>query len=98
MKPPFVRVEWDDAWADTDEFVTPHAIEKTHRAMRITTMGWLLHEDEHGLSVANEASTDAGGTETYRGRTFIPRGMILSVTRLRVAKIRDKAAKRGPTL
>ena len=82
-----VEVTWLDAWADTDSFSSAHGITITHKPMTIYTLGWLVHEDEVGISVANERSVGEDG-ETYRGRTFIPSGMIKSVTHYKLTKPR----------
>ena len=74
-----VLVLWDDAWADTDGFATMHGIAQTHHPMKIQTIGWLLQDDNTGISLANERSSE-NGTETFRGRTFVPRAMVKSVT------------------
>ncbi len=86
-----VLVTWDDAWADTDGFATMHGIAQTHHPMKIQTMGWLLQDDETGVSLANERSSE-DGTDTFRGRTFIPRAMVRDVkpfkmTRPRIVRV-----------
>lgn len=83
-----VLIKWDDAWADTDNFSTLHGMQQTHKPMVIQSLGWLLQDDEVGISICNERSTDEEGHETYRGRTFIPRGMIRSVTPFNLSKPR----------
>lgn len=73
---PLVMVSWNDAWIRAEEPVTLPDVAATHKPMLIHTLGYLLREDEHGVSLANEYYDEEG---TYRGRTFIPRAMILSV-------------------
>jgi hypothetical protein len=46
------------------------------------TVGWLLKNDPRGVSVVCEAFLDEG-VRSYRGHTFIPRGMVLAVRTLR---------------
>lgn len=71
---PLVVVVWNDAW--TNELgVTKDDVRASHKPMVVTTIGWLLLDDEIGISIANELYDD-----TYRGRTFILRSMIQSVT------------------
>lgn len=82
-----VVVAWADAWQDQENFVTLHGIQSTHKPMPVQTIGWLLLDDEVGVSVANERSTD-GDAETYRGRTFIPRAMVQTVTPFKMTKPR----------
>lgn len=82
-----VLVEWLDAWADTDNFATQHGITQTHHAMPVTTLGWLMVDDDAGVSVANERSTE-NGSDVFRGRTFIPRAMVTKVTPFKMTKPR----------
>lgn len=87
MNEQLVLLTWNDAWADTDGFATMHGIAQTHHPMVIQTIGWLLQDDETGVSLANERSS-ADGTETFRGRTFVPRLMVVSVTPFKMTKPR----------
>ena len=84
-----VLVSWDDAWGDTDGFATLHGIQQTHHPMLVQTLGWLLQDDATGISIANEQST-ADGQPTYRGRTFIPRAMVQSVTPFKMTTPRPR--------
>jgi hypothetical protein len=83
VKLPLVVIVWDDAWVRAEESVAMGDVHATHKPMSITTIGWLLLENEDGISVANEYYDD-----TYRGRTFIPRAMVKSVTRFALTKPR----------
>lgn len=74
-----VVVEWDDAWQDQENFASAHGISLTHHPMAVRTLGWLVQEDEAGVSIVNEKS-EQDGSEVYRGRTFIPRAMVRVVT------------------
>jgi hypothetical protein len=89
VKRQFVVVIWDDAWQDQENFTTAHGIISTHEPMPVETMGWLIQEDAIGVSVANERSTQ-DGHDVFRGRTFIPRAMIKSVTPFNLTKPRKK--------
>lgn len=89
MDDQLVLVSWLDAWQDQENFATKHGIVSTHDPMPVQTIGWLIHEDERGVSVANEQSTQDGQT-VYRGRTFIPRAMIKSVTPFKLTKPRTR--------
>jgi len=72
---PLVIVHWLDAW--TNELgVTVEDVGATHKPMPVQTIGWLLKEDETGISLANEYFDDG----SYRGRTFIPRSLVVKVT------------------
>lgn len=68
MKPlPFALVTWRDAHSDSAQW-EPEAV--PHAPLIITTAGWVLREDEEGITLANEQVMDSGSI-TYRGRTFI---------------------------
>lgn len=84
-----VVIEWLDAWQDQENFSTAHGILSTHEPMPVQTIGWLIHEDHIGVSVANEQSTQ-DGHDVFRGRTFIPRAMIKTVTPFNLTKPRRK--------
>lgn len=86
----FVIVEWDDAWQDQDNFATAHGIATTHGPMPVRTRGLLIQDDDVGVSVANEDSVQ-DGMPVFRGRTFIPRAMIRSVTEYKLARKQKKA-------
>lgn len=82
---PLVIVEWLDAW--TNELgVTVEDVGASHRPVKVQTIGWLLKDDEVGVSLANEHFDDG----SYRGRTFILRSMIASVTPFSLTKPRKK--------
>ena len=95
----FVEVTWLDAWADDDNFATAHGLALTHKPMKVKTRGWLIVDDDAGVSVANEESQTEDDGTVFRGRTFIPRPMIKSVTpyRLAVIKPRKPRAKKIET-
>lgn len=84
-----VVVTWDDAWQDQENFSTAHGIRATHAPMKVETLGYLIVDDEGGVSVANEHSVQ-DGTDVYRGRTFVPRAMIRSVVNYSLTKSRSK--------
>lgn len=91
--PILVLAVWDDAWGDAHESVSPHDhVDLKHKATVMQSVGWLMRDDEAGLSIFNERCLDQG-EESYRGRTFIPRAMVRSVTP--VIKPR-KPRKRSP--
>jgi hypothetical protein len=82
---PLVVVEWMDAW--TLETPTTANGPFAHEPEKVTTIGWLLKDDEIGVQLANEFYDDS-----YRGRTFIPRAMVRSVTHHVLAKPRRARA------
>ena len=87
-----VLLVWMDAWADAENFVTLHGVQQTHAPMPVQTLGWVLQSDEIGVSLANERSINQSGEETYRGRTFVLRGMVKSMTPFRL--VRPRKAKK----
>lgn len=82
---PLVIVEWNDAWGKAEESVTLADVAATHHPTVIYTLGWVLFEDDKGISLANEHYLDI-----YRGRSFIPRELIRSVTPFTLTKPRKK--------
>lgn len=84
-----VLVEWSDAWQDQENFSSAHGIKSTHAPMIVTTLGWVVQEDEEGVSVVNEQSGQ-DGSEVYRGRTFIPKAMVRKVTEYKLTAPKKK--------
>jgi len=93
--PTFISCVWKDAWADAVEGVTLKDVADKHRPTMMETYGWLLHEDEEGISIAAERCIDKG-EEYYRGRSFIPKVLILSITPVKLTKPRQKKATLAP--
>lgn len=91
-----VEVNWLDAWQDQENFQTTHGVALTHGPMEVTTIGWLIKDDEVGVSIANEKSVQDDGEIVYRGRTFIPKGMLTSVIPFKLAKPRKIKPKPVP--
>lgn len=93
--PPFALVTWDDAWADGGDAATVKDVGDKHRPTVMETAGWLLRDDEGGISLFNERYIDEG-EETFRSRTFIPRAMIRSVTQVRLSTPRKPRKLKPP--
>ena len=89
----FVIVEWNDAWQDQENFVTAHGIAATHEPMPVETMGLLIEDDDAGISIINERAP-AKDQDTYRGRTFIPRLMIKTVTPYKLVRITPRKPRK----
>lgn len=87
---PLVLCSWADAWVRAEESVTLADVAATHKPAIIHTLGYLLRDDEVGISIANEFYDEDA---TYRGRTFIPRAMIISVHPHSLTKKRTKKAR-----
>jgi hypothetical protein len=95
---PDAIVEWEDAWLEGTEFVTLDGIRDSHAPWRTQTKGWVLQDDAKGISIANERVV-VDGRERFRGRTFIPRGMVISVHPVvKSRKPRKKSAPEHPAL
>ena len=71
MNYPLVIVRWNDAHAGGHEQYDSASV--PHAPIVIETVGWLLRDDETGVSVASEL-LDSGN---YRSYTFVPRGMVI---------------------
>lgn len=89
---PIVAVTWLDAHGSATD--TYGIGDLPHHAWELTTIGWLLRDDDQGVSVSNEYC----GDQDYRGITFIPRALVKGVKvlkspRKRLTKL-DKAAAR----
>lgn len=83
-KVPFVIVVWLDA--DTgEEAVDKHTVVSYHRPTIVHTIGWVLMDDEVGITLVTEYYS-----ETFRGRTFIPRVLIQSVTPVKLTRPRPR--------
>jgi|SRR5690606_13619880 len=84
-----VAVAWKDAHHSTDEVL---AEDTEHRPSIYISAGVLLRSDAEGVTL----SLDLNETGTWRGRTFIPREMVIEeweVGRLRPKRRRQKPAK-----
>ena len=89
-KPILSEVTWDDAWVDGDSPVDPLEVRISHKPQVIKTIGYILLQDEVGISIANE-HYDTEGVTFYRGRTFIPAGMVKKVSRIRKSTVKPNA-------
>jgi hypothetical protein len=83
---PLVILRWHDAHAGGHEQYDVASV--PHAPLVIETVGWLLRDDEAGVSVASEMLE--GGN--YRAYTFVPRGMVVKV--VPIIKPRAKRAKK----
>lgn len=82
---PLVVCEWADAWCDPTEPISLSEVHVQHKPKMIVTIGYLLLDNEVGVSIANEYYKDE---DVYRGRTFILRSMVRSVTPYKLTKPR----------
>lgn len=89
----FAYVIWNDAWCDATEAIAVTDAHLNHRASVHITTGWILFQDENGLSIANEYCP---ADQTYRGRTYIPIGMLVSVNIVKFSKPRTPKPAKVP--
>lgn len=95
VNPPFVVVIWKDAWSDAVASTSLKDAHELHRPTVMETRGWCLVDNEEGLSVFPERCLDLGD-EVYRGRTFIPRSLVKSVTPVTLKTPRKSHEKVSP--
>jgi hypothetical protein len=81
---PLAIISWHDAWVDESP-VDASTVGFDHSPKLIHTIGWVLKSDAVGITVVNEFYDD-----TYRGRTFIPAAMIVSVQEFTLSKKRAR--------
>ncbi len=88
-----VEVTWLDAHSPraTDVFNIDDitALDEIHSPLEVTTIGWVLRDNDKGITLANE---DCGDGD-YRGLTFILRILIVEVKS--VATVRAKKVKKA---
>jgi hypothetical protein len=85
-----VAVSWNDAHFDLTEMDNADA---PHRPWVYVTVGILIKSDSEGVMLAQEEGED-GKT---RGRTFVPRGMIIQEWVVGPVKPKVKRTRRKPT-
>jgi hypothetical protein len=101
-KLPLVVVEWDDHKGDDGEPVSLETVDSQHKPQIITTIGWVLKEDDKGIFLVTEYYD-----QTFRGKTFVDKRMIRKITPYKLVKpgkpkaLREKPITRpvpsGPT-
>lgn len=79
--PTLALVVWNDASGSAEDPVTLDSVHEVHKPMQVTTLGWVLKDDDIGITLVNEFYSGV-----YRGRTTILRGMIVSVTHYKLTK------------
>jgi hypothetical protein len=91
MDLPLVLVTWNDANVGTDDVVSLDNVASFHKPTVVSTLGWLLKADDEGVTIVNEFYDGY-----YRGRTFIYRPMIISITPYNLTK-RRRPREAAPT-
>ena len=94
----FTLVIWGDAHQTLDQ-KTLAEVKARHRPDPIYTQGYVVYEDEVGISIAGETLPVTNGDveESYRLITFIPKGMIVSREDIRKPVKRKKKVKAAAT-
>jgi hypothetical protein len=86
---PLVCVLWLDAHdGKAGEYTKTEILQDYHKPAIIRTFGLLLIDNEEGVTLVKEITSedDEEGETTYRGRGFIPRGMVKELVNLGVPK------------
>ena len=76
MEPVFSELTWIDAWCDGVDDTTPEDVHMKHKPLLMITRGWVLKNDEIGVSMFYERCLDP---PSFRGRTFVPAAMVRSL-------------------
>lgn len=85
---PFVGIVWQDAHCISGASeMAEHEI--PHSPALYTVYGFVLRNDEIGVTLATEVSEQ----NTYRSINFIPAGMIVEIVPLKVGVMKPKKAK-----
>ena len=86
-KPKFGFVHWLDAHSlGSTDLVVADDLRELHGSVPILTAGWILRDDEIGVSLCSEY---CGGMD-YRNSTFVPRAMVVSVRYVRIPAARKQ--------
>jgi hypothetical protein len=80
-------VTWLDAHGDAAQQVWDLS-SLDHRPLVMETLGWVVREDATGVTLFTERVSNSDGTFSWRGRGFIPAGMLVSVHRVEIPKRR----------
>ena len=85
---PIVIVRWNDAQSSATNVYTENN-PSYHAPIVMETLGWLLKDDEQGVSVMTEVFVEEG-IHQYRGHTFVPRAMVIEVTPISIQPTRSR--------
>ncbi len=89
---PLVCVIWEDAHGDVNNESNADDLKREfHKPYVYHTFGLCIVDNEVGVSLVNDFCPD---DKTYRGRSFIPRGMIREVIKLGTPKKRAERKKK----
>lgn len=82
---PLALVTWSDANTGSEDVVDSENLSLFHKPTVVKTLGWVLLDDTDGITLVNEYYDSY-----FRGRTFIPRAMIIEVNHFNLSKKRAK--------
>jgi hypothetical protein len=86
-----VAITWEDAHGKaTGDFSEEQIAQEFHQAALYTSYGLLIIDNEKGVTIAMEEADDG----SFRGLTFIPRGMVKELVNLGRPKRKMKRKKR----
>lgn len=91
-EPSFVICKWLDAYGEETAEATMASAHEGHKPVPMETAGWLLKHDAVGVSLFCERCTEKS-EYVYRGKTFIPAGMVVEVTPYKLTKPRKRLVK-----
>ena len=74
-----VEVGWNDAWSEDNDDLIEETIADMHGPLFQLSVGYEVVNDDKGVSLAETRDEDGG----FHHVTFIPAGMILSITALK---------------
>lgn len=78
---PFVFVHWHDAHGSHGDTTASYSEDDLpHESKLMVTAGWLVKDDDKGITLFGEWCCDDDDETPWRSRTFIPRGMVVSVS------------------
>ena len=73
---PLVAITWDDAHGSSTQDINANHLDAIHLPIIMTTVGWLIKQDEVGFTLSGEWCVVDGD---YRGHTFIPFDMVKNI-------------------
>lgn len=83
-KLPLVLIEWNDASFDANA-VDEDTVDAVHKPTVVLTLGWVLRDNERGITVVTEKYEGQ-----YRGRTTVLRENIINVYPFKLATRTEK--------
>ena len=84
-------VWWNDPQGSSTDVINSANLQAKHKPILMETMGWIIRDDEAGISICNERYQENGEWQ-YRGHTFIIRSL---VTKVRRGSGRSKRVQHG---